>query len=139
MVKKWNPKKRETFAIPRSMREPDEPTTKSETTFRTMFQKGYYVLKYTSKKNIYFIGGRDILDQLWKNNMNTQQNQHDRLKNPHFQQINQTSSSHSPFSNQQSLRIQVCPKILGLPLHSYSFRMGLEPQTSCSIGRGLDS
>ena len=69
---------------------------------------------------------RTDLEQLWKNNMNTQQNQHDWLENHHFHQINQTSSSHSPFSNQQSLRIQVCPKISGLPLHSKTFRMGWE-------------
>ena len=35
----------------------------------------------------------------------------------------------------------VCPigKGLGTPKHSYSFRMGLEPEKSYSIGRGLDS
>ena len=34
-----------------------------------------------------------------------------------------------------SLRIQVCPKKRITPIHSYSFRMGLEPEKSYSIRR----
>ena len=46
-------------------------------------------------------------------------------------------------TSNHSLRIQVCPvcpKNPGLgSLHSYSDGMGLEPENSYSIGRGLDS
>ena len=36
-----------------------------------------------------------------------------------------------------TLKIQVCPKKGISPIQSYCFRMGLEPEKSYSIGRGL--
>ena len=45
---------------------------------------------------------------------------------------NYPPNSRLPFSGEPSLRIQVCPKKGITPIHSYSFRMGLEHKTSYS-------